>query len=137
MVTSVRTVLKPFFDAKKSPDVDAMLFKMYGPILWRALKAVNPKVRANACAVLSDTFPLHDPRGTNIETEEAIIKTISMVKSLLVDDDHMVRIAAVEATARMLGTYWDALPSSDIRSLLNSKCNYEGFSLNSYDTNFN
>lgn len=121
MVTSVRTILKPFFDAKKSPDVDAMLFKMYGPILWRALKAVNPLVRVNACAILGDTFPLHDPRGSNIETEEVIMKTVNFLKSILLDDVPLVRVAAADVTARTLGSYWDALPSSDVRTLLNSK----------------
>ena len=121
MVSSIHAVLRPFFDKKKSPEVDAMLYKMYEPIMWRAFKVANEDVRVNACAILSHTFPLHDPKGSQCETEDVIVKTVSILKNILLDDVPKVRVAAIEATVKILGAYWDAISSSDIRSLLDCK----------------
>ena len=122
MAASVRTVLQPFFRAKKTPEVDQMLYRMYSPILWRALKAVNPLVRVNACVILADTFPLRDPSAGPIQTEECLVNSVTIIKSLLLDEDPRVRVASADATARILGSYWDALSSADIRGILNCKC---------------
>ena len=43
-----------------------MLLRLYDPILWRALKVANPRVRAQACTVLARAFPLQDP-GINVD----------------------------------------------------------------------
>ena len=93
--------------------------RLYSPILWRALSATNPFVRINACTLLHQTFPLHDPNLGNAHLKEVNSKTIAVLLSLLNDDDPRVRIAGCDASIRILGVFWDALSSSHIRSLLN------------------
>lgn len=93
--------------------------RLYNPILWRALSATNPFVRINACTLLHQTFPLHDPNLGNAHLKEINSKTIAVLLSLLNDDDPRVRVAGCNASIRILGVFWDALGSSHIRSLLN------------------
>jgi len=119
MSRSIRTVLSPLHEAKKTPSVDKMLHIMYGPILWRSLSAANPLVRINASIILSETFPLRDPDAGHIQTEACVEKSIGALKSLLTDSDPRVRVAGSDASARIIATFWDALPTKDIRSILN------------------
>eukprot|EP00978_Attheya_sp_CCMP212_P016764 scaffold44171_cov64-Attheya_sp.AAC.1 len=126
MSRSIRTVLSPLHEAKKTPSVDKMLHRMYGPILWRSLSAANPLVRINASIILSETFPLRDPDAGHIQTEACVEKSIGALKSLLTDSDPRVRVAGSDASARIIATFWDALPTKDIRSILNRKYNQNG-----------
>lgn len=121
MAKSILTILEPFHDAKKNSDVESLLYRMYSPILWRAIKAANPRVRMNAAAVLAVTFPLNAPSLGHKETEQAIQKGTKALKDLLIDSDPRVRVAGSEATATILATFWDVLPATDIRMLLNRK----------------
>jgi condensin-2 complex subunit G2 len=119
MVTNLQTVLSSFHDAKKTPGVERLLNRLYGPILWRSLSAANPRVRVNAALVLTETFPLQD--GLMAQTDKAVQKGVLALKNLLKDSDPRVRVAGSEATARVLATFWDVLPTSNIRTLLNRK----------------
>ena len=58
MAAALRTVLNGFHQDKAAPGVDALLLRLYRPILFRALAAANPSVRRNALGVLLDAFPL-------------------------------------------------------------------------------
>jgi len=118
LAKSVRTVLSPLHRAKKSPDVDKLLHRMYGPILWRALSAANPIVRLNATPVLADTFPLRDPDEGEDRTEAVVGKTVDALMALLRDPAPKIRVAGSNAAGRILVAFWDALPTSDIRRLL-------------------
>jgi condensin-2 complex subunit G2 len=119
MAKSIRTILEPIHSNKKNPDVDQLLYRMYGPILWRSLAAPNPLVRINASSILSVTFPLHDPNAGKIHLKEMNAKSIESLRNLLNDQDPKVRVAGCDATIKILGLYWDALCSTDIRALLN------------------
>jgi len=119
MTKSLLAVLNPFHDAKKTPAVEDLLHRMYGPILWRSMAAANAKVRVNAAQVLSEVFPLQDASHT--QTDASIRKGCTGLKSLLQDRDPRVRVAGSEALAKILSTYWDVLPPTEIRSLLNRK----------------
>ena len=119
LARSVRVVLTPLHRAKKSPDVDQLLHRMYGPILWRALAAANPLVRLNATPVLADTFPLRDPDEGEDRTEAVVGKTVDVLTSLLRDPEPRVRVAASHAAGRILASFWDVLQTADIRRLLN------------------
>ena len=119
MATSLRTILEPLHSQKKSPEVDQLLFRMYNPILWRALSAANPLVRVHASSILAKTFPLRDPTAGKIHLKVVNDKSVESLLNLLNDEDHKVRVAGCDATIRILGVYWDALSSTDIRSLLN------------------
>jgi len=119
MVQSLLTILEPFHTAQKTPEVENLLYRMYGPILWRSLSAANYKVRINSAQVLAHVFPLQDSSHT--QTNQAIMKACGALKSLTLDRDPEVRAAGSEAVAMVLSTYWDVIPSTEIRSLLNSK----------------
>jgi condensin-2 complex subunit G2 len=121
---SLMALLEPFHSAKKTPSVETLLYRMYGPILWRSLRAASPRVRVNAATVLSATFPLKPSSASPKEIERAIQKGISALEALLTDSDPHVRVAGSEATATVLGTYWAVLSSTDIRLLLNRKYNF-------------
>jgi hypothetical protein len=119
MAKSLLTILEPFHDAKKTAAVEGLLHRMYAPILWRSMAAANAKVRVNAAQVLAEVFPLQDASHT--QTEASIRKGCAGLNSLLQDRDPRVRVAGSEAVAKILSTYWDVLPSTDIRTLLNRK----------------
>lgn len=115
MAKSLHIVLDPFHRGQASPPVKQLLHRVYGPILWRSLRAANPRVRVNAASVLGAVFPLAD--GVNVD--KAMQKAILALKHLLQDTDPRVRVAGSAATAAVLVTLWDALPPCDIRALLN------------------
>lgn len=56
--SAIRTVLGEFHLQKKMQGVDAMLARLYEPILYRAFGATNPDVRRNALLLLLDAFPI-------------------------------------------------------------------------------
>ncbi len=62
---------------------------------------------------------MHDPTLGNAHIKEVNAKSIEVLLSLLKDDDPKVRIAGCDASIRILGVFWDALCSANIRSLLN------------------
>lgn len=109
-------VLEPFHEGKKSTEFEALLHRMYGPILWRALSAANPQVRINAARILGEVFPLQEPSHVNAEAD--FKRGAKAIKGLLKDKDPKVRVAASETAAKVLGTYWDVLHTDSIRSLL-------------------
>jgi len=51
-------VLNGLHSQKRVAGVDAMLLRLYGPILFRALTAANSAVRRNSLLVMLDAFPL-------------------------------------------------------------------------------
>ena len=66
MAAALRRVLGPLHGAKSAPGVDALLLRLYQPILFRALAAANPAVRRNALGLLVDAFPLQVPQNPNL-----------------------------------------------------------------------
>lgn len=56
--TALRRVLYGFHGQKSQAKVDAMLLRLYEPILFRNLAAANNAVRCNAYLLLFDTFPI-------------------------------------------------------------------------------
>jgi condensin-2 complex subunit G2 len=143
IVSSIRIVLDKFYVNKKSPDVESMLHRCYGPLLWRALSATNARVRLQAAAVLTDTFPLRDPDAGQEWTEACVEKSVEALISLMSDEIPAVRVAGSNATAKILSQFWVAIPANDIRKLLNRKCRFasdcslwiEGF-VSSYPSSF-
>ena len=117
---SLSTLLEPIHAAKKTPEVAGLLYRLYGPILFRMASASNPKVRVNAVDVLAKVFPLHDPTANQMQA--AVEKASNTLKTTLMDSDASVRVAGSQATAQVLVMFWEALPAADIRALLNRKC---------------
>jgi condensin-2 complex subunit G2 len=119
MTSALLVVLEPFHEAKKSTEIEGLLHRLYGPILWRALSATNPQVRINAARILGEVFPLHEP--SHVHPEADFTRAAEAVKALLLDGCHQVRVAAAEVAAKVLVTYWDVLSTENIRMMLTSK----------------
>jgi hypothetical protein len=64
MAANLRTVLNGFHAQKAHRGVDAMLLRLYEPVLFRALAAANPAVRRNACALLAGAHTRSHFRST-------------------------------------------------------------------------
>ena len=120
---SILAVLDPLHADKKNKEVANLLFRLYSPILWRSLSATNPIVRKNAVIILEKVFPLHDPllKQSAASMKDAVFKATEAMRVALQDPDPSVRVAASGATARNCAMFWDALPPTEIRSLLNRK----------------
>ena len=120
---SILAVLDPLHADKKNKEVANLLFRLYSPILWRSLSATNPIVRKNAVIILEKVFPLQDPllKQSAASMKDAVFKATEAMRVALQDPDPSVRVAASGATARNCAMFWDALPPTEIRSLLNRK----------------
>ncbi|KAL3807192.1 hypothetical protein ACHAXA_008904 [Cyclostephanos tholiformis] len=116
---SARAVLDRFHVNKKAHDVESMLHRTYGPLLWRGLSSANARVRTRACAVLADTFPLRDPRAGDESTEAVVDRSVGALVKSMKDEVPCVRVAGSAATARILGCFWAMIPIAHIRTLLN------------------
>ncbi|KAL3919685.1 MAG: hypothetical protein SGARI_007141, partial [Bacillariaceae sp.] len=118
---SILTVLEPLHVDKKNKDVAEMLFRLYSPIIWRSLVTANPLVRRNAVIVMEKVFPLHNPSAPSGQNsmKQAVLKGTQAFQKALTDVDPSVRAAASKATAAVCGIFWEALPTDEIRSLLN------------------
>ncbi len=64
-----------------------MLHRLYSPFLWRSLKVANPEVRANACTLLLEAFPLQDPDCTREEIDEVMQKQFD---AMIVSQGHFI-----------------------------------------------
>jgi len=119
MAKCLRIFLEPLYLNKKTPDIDRLLYQLYNPIIWRAASAPNSLVRKRACSAFSLIHPLHYPMLGKVHLKEMQQKSLSILRGLLCDNDAGVRVAACDATIRILALYWNASSSADIRSFLN------------------
>ena len=117
MYQALLTIMSSFHENKRTPEVEDLINRLYGPILWRSLKAANAKVRANATYVLAEVFPLD--QSSHTQTSKQIEKACAALQELLEDEDTQVRMAASFAVSKVLSGYWDVLPATAIRTLLN------------------
>eukprot|EP00956_Cyclotella_meneghiniana_P035397 scaffold114420_cov67-Cyclotella_meneghiniana.AAC.2 len=130
-----RVILDKFLLYKKDPEVEGMLYRVYGPILWRSLIAANARVRMQAAVVLGDSFPLKD-NGSNVSNsimasdkkttgklgyEAVVAKTVEVIVKLMRDEVPSVRVQGCICAGKILRGFWVAIPSSDIRVLLNGE----------------
>lgn len=124
-------ILDKFLLYKKDPEVESLLYRLYGPILWRSCNAANAKVRMQAAVVLGDTFPLMDGASTRTSVgggkaksgyEAVVTKTVETIVKLMRDEVPSVRVQGCICSGKILGGFWVAIPSTDIRMLLNGEC---------------
>lgn len=75
--TALRTVLDGFHSQKSQAKVDALLLRLYEPLIFRGMAAANNTVRQNAFLLLFDAFPLqvdlHDVLECSMRAREAAI----------------------------------------------------------------
>ena len=114
---AVRSLLQPLHQQAKSVQGGPeLLHRLYGPILWRSLRATHPVVRLHAAHCLGAVFPLTTPTRVLPATTQAC----EALHELLQDSDDRVRVAGVQVVGEVVGVYWDALPVSALRTLLNT-----------------
>ncbi|NXO63515.1 CNDG2 protein, partial [Phainopepla nitens] len=104
--------------SKVRQGVEEMLYRLYQPILWRALKARNSEVRANAAFLFVDAFPVRDPSFTAEEMDREIQKQFEELFSLLEDPHPVVRSAGILGVTQITAKYWEMIPSTILADLL-------------------
>ncbi|XP_062377592.1 condensin-2 complex subunit G2 [Sardina pilchardus] len=118
VLPKVRQILSYFHKQKFRQGLDEMLYRLYRPILWRALKAANGEVRANATLLFTEAFPLKDPSMDVAATDEMLQRQLDTLFSLLDDQQPLVRSTAVLGTCTVLSKCWEFIPSDIIGDLL-------------------
>ncbi|NXO24517.1 CNDG2 protein, partial [Cisticola juncidis] len=117
--SKVREMLSYFHkQSKVRQGVEEMLYRLYQPILWRALKARNSEVRANAAFLFVDVFPLRDPSFTSEEMDNEIQKQFEELFSLLEDPHPVVRSTGILGVTQITSKYWEMIPPTILADLL-------------------
>ncbi|NXO36967.1 CNDG2 protein, partial [Locustella ochotensis] len=117
--SKVREMLSYFHkQSKVRQGVEEMLYRLYQPILWRALKARNSEVRANAAFLFVDVFPLRDPSFTSEEMDSEIQKQFEELFSLLEDPHPVVRSTGILGVTQITSKYWEMIPPTILADLL-------------------
>lgn len=65
LAASLRRVLDGLHSQRLTPGTDAMLLRLYHPLLFRDLAAANAAVRNSAMHLLVDVFPLQDSSASS------------------------------------------------------------------------
>ncbi|KAM9387522.1 condensin-2 complex subunit G2 [Phaethornis superciliosus] len=115
----VREVLIYFHkQSKVRQGVEEMLYRLYQPILWRALKARNSEVRSNAAFLFVDAFPVRDPSFNSEEMDNEIQKQFEELFSLLEDPHPVVRSTGILGVTQITSKYWEMIPPTILADLL-------------------
>lgn len=118
VAAKARQVLDGFHQQKKQKGVDEMLLRLYEPVIRRSLHVANPAVRRNAAALLIDAFPLQNPEAPQREVDALLQEQFEMLQALLGDTDAGVRVTGVQGVCRILGVFWELVPSGTLRTLI-------------------
>ncbi|XP_009070738.1 PREDICTED: condensin-2 complex subunit G2, partial [Acanthisitta chloris] len=117
--SKVREMLSYFHkQSKVRQGVEEMLYRLYQPVLWRALKARNSEVRANAAFLFVDAFPICDPRFKAEEMDNEIQKQFEELFSLLEDPHPAVRSTGILGVTQITSKYWEMIPPTILAELL-------------------
>ncbi|KFP23537.1 Condensin-2 complex subunit G2, partial [Colius striatus] len=117
--SKVREMLCYFHkQSKVRQGVEEMLYRLYQPILWRALKARNSEVRSNAAFLFVDAFPLRDPNFNAEEMDNEIQKQFEELFSLLEDPHPLVRSTGILGVTQITSKYWEMIPPTILADLL-------------------
>jgi condensin-2 complex subunit G2 len=116
----LRCVLRSFHGSRRSKELECLLLKAHGPILWRSLKCANAQVRSQAALLFFDVFPIQDGSATAsaADNDHLMQRQFELQKTLLEDADHRVRAAAASGVCRMLRDYWEAVPAATTQKFL-------------------
>ncbi|NWH80528.1 CNDG2 protein, partial [Piaya cayana] len=117
--SKVRDVLCYFHkQSKVRQGVEEMLYRLYQPILWRALKARNSEVRSNAAFLFVDAFPVRDPSFSTEEMDNEIQKQFEELFNLLEDPHPVVRSTGILGVTQITSKYWEMIPPPILTDLL-------------------
>jgi hypothetical protein len=114
----LRLLIKAFHDVSRPVWLEVFLVRIFDPIIWRALKCANAKVRLQAAQLFLDVFPLQKPAASPEECDAMVQKQFDQLAHLLKDADHKVRAMATRGVCGVLRDYWAALPASTTLCLL-------------------
>ncbi|XP_038829154.1 condensin-2 complex subunit G2-like isoform X1 [Salvelinus namaycush] len=114
----VRQILSYFHKRKGRHGLDEMLYRLYKPILWRALSAANSEVRANATLLFTEAFPIHNPSQNSEKMDETIQKQLDTLVRLLEDPQPLVRSTATLGVCKILAKCWEVIPPTVITDFL-------------------
>ncbi|XP_039381772.1 condensin-2 complex subunit G2 [Mauremys reevesii] len=130
----VRELLSYFHkQSKVRQGVEEMLYRLYQPILWRALKARNSEVRSNAALLFVEAFPIRDPHFKNEDMDNEIQKQFEELFSLLEDPQPLVRSTGVLGVSKITSKYWDMIPATILAELLKKLIGDLAFDVTSAD----
>ncbi|NXL47482.1 CNDG2 protein, partial [Podilymbus podiceps] len=117
--SKVREMLSYFHkQSKVRQGVEEMLYRLYQPILWRALKARSSEVRSNAAFLFVDAFPVRDPSFNTEEMDNEIQKQFEELFSLLEDPHPVVRSTGILGVTQITSKYWEMIPPTILADLL-------------------
>ncbi|NXG56120.1 CNDG2 protein, partial [Hemiprocne comata] len=117
--SKVREMLSYFHKQSKiRQGVEEMLYRLYQPILWRALKARNSEVRSNAAFLFVDAFPVRDPSFSTEEMDNEIQKQFEELFTLLEDPHPVVRSTGILGVTQITSRYWEMIPPTILADLL-------------------
>ncbi|XP_061443239.1 condensin-2 complex subunit G2 isoform X2 [Rhineura floridana] len=115
----VREFLSYFHKQNKCRQgVEEVLYRLYQPILWRALKARNSEVRSNAALLFVDAFPILDPSFNKEDMENEIQRQFDELFSLLEDPQPLVRSTGILGASKIAFKYWEMIPATVLADLL-------------------
>ncbi|XP_074842395.1 condensin-2 complex subunit G2 [Carettochelys insculpta] len=115
----VRELLSYFHkQSKVRQGVEEMLYRLYQPILWRALKARNSEVRSNAALLFVEAFPIRDPHFNNEDMDNEIQKQFEELFNLLEDPQPLVRSTGILGVSKITSKYWEMIPATILAELL-------------------
>ncbi|KAG1656540.1 Condensin-2 complex subunit G2 [Nymphon striatum] len=115
---NLQTLLGSIHKENTNVQVSKLLYELYEPILWRALKVSNAHVRCNAAALFFDAFPLEDPEANNENSDVLFQKQLKIVENLLDDECPIVRNTSIYGTFSVLYKHWELLPATYIKSFV-------------------
>jgi len=113
---SVRNVVSRLVISRNTggrKDIDALLSRIYAPILWRSLDSPNTAVRRNAATLFRDVFPLGEDASPTSSSSPPIAPVALQVQHLtaLVDDQNAaIRELGVGFLAEALSRHWASFP---------------------------
>ncbi|XP_067398899.1 condensin-2 complex subunit G2 [Emydura macquarii macquarii] len=130
----VRELLSYFHkQSKVRQGIEEMLYRLYQPILWRALKARNSEVRSNAALLFVEAFPIRDPHFNNVDMDNEIQKQFEELFSLLEDPQPLVRSTGVLGVSKITSKYWEMIPATILAELLKKLIGDLAFDVTSAD----
>ncbi len=130
----VRYLLSTLHSSMRTPLIDELLSRYYGPVLFRHTKVANWEVRFNAIALLAAAFPVMQPERTTIEFEEKLTFQFRVLKDAMEDPNESVRKCAVRGVGRILSEFWELLTIEQIAMVLDTMVQKCGRDKKSFQT---
>jgi hypothetical protein len=117
LAASLRQILSHLHNAKRfgaasAGATDALLVRLYEPVLFRDLDAANGAVRRNALRLLLDCFPLADPEASDEDGDALMRRQFAALSAALADECPGVRAVAAVGTGAVLDRYWEMVPTA-------------------------